>query len=63
MSSRPGRLKTGKTWPGLVDPDSAAAADGRTGIWTQQHESMDLTCLVSTVQGGGGDELGGSEDA
>ena len=27
---------------------------GRVRIWRQQHESMDATCLVSTVQTGGG---------
>ena len=28
--------------------------DGRVRIWHQQHESMDPSCLVSTVQAGGG---------
>ena len=28
-------------------------ADGRVRIWCKQHESMDPTCLVSTVQAGG----------
>ena len=27
--------------------------DGRVRLWHQQHESMDPTCLVSTVQAGG----------
>ena len=29
-------------------------SDGRVRIWRQQHESMDPSCLVSTVQAGGG---------
>ena len=32
-------------------------SDGRVRIWRKQHESMDLSCLVSMVQagvGGGG---------
>ncbi len=29
-------------------------SDGRVRIWLKEHESMDLFCLVSTVQAGGG---------
>ncbi len=29
--------------------------DGRVGIWHKEHKSMDPSCLVSTVQAGGGD--------
>ncbi len=29
-------------------------SDGRIRIWRKKHESMDPSCLVSTVQGGGG---------
>ncbi len=29
-------------------------SDGRVRIWCKEHESMDPTCLVSTVQAGGG---------
>ena len=29
-------------------------SDGRVRIWRQQHESMDPSCLISTVQAGGG---------
>ncbi|MDF4981198.1 transposase, partial [Vibrio parahaemolyticus] len=29
-------------------------SDGRVRIWCKQHESMDPSCLVSTVQAGGG---------
>ncbi len=28
--------------------------DGRVRIWRKEHESMDPSCLVSTVQAGGG---------
>ncbi len=30
-------------------------SDGSVRIWRKEHESMDLTCLASTVQAGGGD--------
>ncbi len=29
-------------------------SDGRVGIWHKEHESMDPSCLDSTVQAGGG---------
>ncbi len=29
-------------------------SDGRVRIWRKEHESMDLSCLVSMVQAGGG---------
>ncbi len=29
-------------------------SDGRVRIWHKEHESLDLFCLVSTVQAGGG---------
>ncbi len=29
-------------------------SDGRARIWRKEHESMDLSCVVSTVQAGGG---------
>ncbi len=29
-------------------------SDGRVRIWRKEHESMDPSCLVSTVQAGGG---------
>ncbi len=29
-------------------------SDGRVRIWRKEHESMDSSCLVSTVQAGGG---------
>ncbi len=29
-------------------------SDGRVRIWHKEHESMDPSCLVSTVQAGGG---------
>ncbi len=29
-------------------------SDGRVRIWLKEHESMDSSCLVSTVQAGGG---------
>ncbi len=29
-------------------------SDGRVRIWCKEHESMDLSCLVSTVQAAGG---------
>ncbi len=29
-------------------------SDGRVRIWPKEHESMDPSCLVSTVQAGGG---------
>ncbi len=39
-----------KTLPGLMCLDS----DGRVRIWLKEHESMDLSFLVSMVQAGGG---------
>ncbi len=33
---------------------SAATFRCRVRIWCEEHESMDLSCLVSTVQAGGG---------
>ncbi len=32
-------------------------SDGRVRIWCKEHESMDPSCLVSTVQAGGGDVM------
>ncbi len=32
-------------------------SDGRVKIWHKEHESMDPSCLVSTVQFGGGDVM------
>ncbi len=32
-------------------------SDGRVRIWRKEHESMDPSCLVSTVQAGGGTHL------
>ncbi len=32
-------------------------SDGRVRIWRKEHESMDPSCLVSTVQAGGGGEM------
>ncbi len=29
-------------------------SDGRVRFWRKEHESMDLSCLLSTVQAGGG---------
>ncbi len=29
-------------------------SDGRVRIWRKEHESMDLSCVVSTAQAGGG---------
>ncbi len=29
-------------------------SDGRVRIWRKEHERMDPSCLVSTVQAGGG---------
>ncbi len=34
-------------------------SDGRVRIWCKEHESMDPSCLVSTVQAGGGVTVGG----
>ncbi len=34
-------------------------SDGRVRIWRKEHESMDPSCLVSTVQGGGGSVMVG----
>jgi len=36
--------------PGLMSLDS----DGRVRIWHKQNENMDPSCLVTTVQAGGG---------
>ncbi len=33
-------------------------SDGRVRIWRKEHESMDPSCLVSTVQAGGGGVMG-----
>ncbi len=33
---------------------SAATFSGRVRIWCKEHESMDLSCLVSKVQAAGG---------
>ncbi len=32
-------------------------SDGRVRIWCKEHKIMDPSCLVSTVQAGGGDEM------
>jgi len=44
-----GQLKTGKMLPGLL-----RHSDGRVRIWCKQNEDMDPSCLVTTVQAGGG---------
>ncbi len=36
------------------DPQRVQHSDGRVRIWRKEHESMDPSCLVSTVQAGGG---------
>ena len=45
-----GQGRTFEDWKaidwGLMDLESAEAADGHVRIWSQQHESMDPTCLV-----------------
>ncbi len=47
--------KIGKTLPGLMSLDFCCdIQDGRVRIWRKEHESMDPSCLVSTVQAGGG---------
>ncbi len=33
-------------------------SDRKVRIWRKEHESMDLSCLVSTVQAGGGGVMG-----
>ncbi len=38
--------------PGLMSLNFCS--DGRVRIWRKHHESMNLSCLVSTVQAGGG---------
>jgi len=50
-----GQLKTGKMLPGLMSPDFCwDISDGRVRIWCKQNENMDPSCLVTTVQAGGG---------
>jgi len=34
-------------------------SDGRVRIWHKQNENMDPSCLVTTVQAGGGGEMCG----
>ena len=45
-------------WKNIVWSDESRLllrhADGRVGIWRKQHESMDPSCLVSTIQASGG---------
>ncbi len=40
----------GKPFPGLMSLDFCCVY----AIWRKEHERMDLSCLVSTVQAGGG---------
>ncbi len=45
-------------WKNVVWSDGSRLllrhSDGRVRIWRKEHESMDPSCLVSTVQPGGG---------
>ncbi len=45
-------------WKNVAWPDESRfmqrQSDGRVRIWPKEHESMDPSCLVSTVQAGGG---------
>ncbi len=47
-----------KDWKNVVWSDESRFllqhSDGRDRIWRKEHESMDPSCLVSTVQAGGG---------
>ncbi len=49
---------TREVWKNVVWPDESRFllrhSDGRVRIWCKEHESMDPSCLVSTVQDGGG---------
>ncbi len=48
---------TMEDWKNVAWPDESRFllrySDGRVRIWRKEHESMDPSCLVSTVQGGG----------
>ncbi len=51
-----GQYKIGKTLPGLMSLDFCCHSTFRcrVRIWCKEHESMDPSCLVSTVQAAGG---------
>ncbi len=50
--------KTIEDWKNVAWSDESwfllRLSDGRVRIWRKEHESMDPSCLVSTVQAGGG---------
>ncbi len=50
--------RTIEDWTNVVWSDESRFllwhSDGRVRIWRKEHESMDPSCLVSTVQAGGG---------
>ncbi len=48
---------TTEDWKNVAWPDESwflLHSDGKFRIWRKEHESMDPSCLVSTVQAGGG---------
>ncbi len=51
-------LTTIEDWKNVAWSDESRIllrhSDGRVRIWRKEHESMDPSCLVSTVQAGGG---------
>jgi len=49
-----GQLKTGKMLPGLMSLFLLRHSDSRVRVWRKQNENMDPSCLVTTVQAGGG---------
>ncbi len=55
-SGRPHRvpLMSAKNRKNIAWSDESWFSDGRVRIWRKEHESMDPSCLVSTVQVGGG---------
>jgi len=52
---------TGEDWKKVAWSDKSRFllrhSDGRVRIWRKQNENMDPSCLVTTVQGGGGDVM------
>ncbi len=52
------QIWTIKDWKNVAWSDESRFllqdSDGRVRIWRKEHESMDPSCLVSTIQGGGG---------
>jgi len=52
--TRFGQLKTGKMLPSDESGFLLRHSDGTVRNWHKQNENMDPSCLVTTVQAGGG---------